>query len=130
MVINPLLACYNVYNTRGADAGGAASRKASGSRAGSTAAVEALHSFSLIVCATLGDAQANARMEPAAASAELSASDALSALQQMALQQQSPSQPAANPQTGMYKHCLLTLLHRALQLQPKCVCKVSDTNTG
>ena len=96
--------CWPSSNTCVVFAGSAASKKASGSCAGSTAVMEAAHSFSLIVCTTLGDPQANGCMEPAAAQAELSASDALSALQQLALQQQSPSQPAASNQTGICKH--------------------------
>ena len=107
-------------------AGSAASKKASGSRAGSTAVVEAVHSFSLIVCTTLGDAQANACMEPAAAQAELSASDALSALQHRALQQQSPSQPAASNQTGTRKHCMSRFSYFVAQgtaaTEPKSAC--------
>lgn len=62
--------------------------------------MEALHSFSLIVCATLGDAKAHACLEPASAQAELSTSAALDALQQLALHQQSQSQHAAASNSG------------------------------
>ena len=62
--------------------------------------MEALHSFSLIIRATLGDAKAHACLEPVSAQAELSTSAALDALQQLALHQQSQSQPAAASNSG------------------------------
>lgn len=72
---------------------GSSSRRPSGSRVGSRAAVEALQAFTSLVTLTLGDAHAQRLAEGEQAAAELSAVQALDALQKLAVQQ--PQQPQA-----------------------------------
>ncbi|KAL3144835.1 hypothetical protein ABBQ38_001942 [Trebouxia sp. C0009 RCD-2024] len=75
-------------------AAGSSSRRPSGSRVGSATAVEALKAFTCLVTATLGDAHAQQLAVGEQAQAELSAEEALGALQKLALPRQ---EPAADP---------------------------------
>lgn len=69
---------------------GSGSRRPSGSRVGSSAAVEALRTLTCLVTATLGDAHAQQLAVGQQAQAELSAEQALDALQKLAVEQQHP----------------------------------------
>ena len=83
------------------DTAGSTSRRPSGSRVGSRAAVQALQAFTSLVTLTLGDAHAQRLAEGEQAAAELSAVQALDALQKLAVQRpQEPQASAAGDNAG------------------------------
>ena len=79
---------------------GSGSRRPSGSRVGSSAAVEALKALTSLVTATLGDAHAQQLAVGQQAQAELSVEQALDALQKLAVEQQHPQAYPAEDKAG------------------------------